>query len=183
MLSSRLAAASPGTMTAPSLPPFMSPAYVVASIPPAIVVALWQTPHLAAMTAPMFASKVGLPVRGAGMGVGTGVGICACRISRSFGASNPAYVNTVPWHALLEQKDVLLVPPGSAVEWHAAHVLSMDLLCRLIQLALRCDSGSGPRLISTFVTKSWAPATTGTEWQRLHSSRMACWFESRCLPS
>ena len=73
--------------------------------------------------------------------------------------------------------------PRPPCVWHAEQEVSMAWLCRLIQLGLRCDSGSGPRLISMFVTKSLRPATTGIEWHTLHSRRMACWFASRCLPS
>ncbi len=49
-----------------------------------------------------------------GMGVGWG-GSWESSTSRSFGASNPAYSQALPWQALFEQNEVLLVPPGSSV--------------------------------------------------------------------
>ena len=85
----------------------------------------------------MFASYVGFSGAGPGVGVGAGAGSWDCRISRSLGASNPAYVYTFPWQALLEQNEVLLVPPASSVVWQAEHELSMAALCRLIQFGLR----------------------------------------------
>ena len=38
-------------------------------------------------------------------------------VSRNAGASKPANSQLVPWQALLEQNEELLVPPGSAVVW------------------------------------------------------------------
>ncbi|MBF8256946.1 MAG: hypothetical protein HW375_1853, partial [Anaerolineales bacterium] len=46
-------------------------------------------------------------------------------------------VQTLPWQALFEQKELLLIPPASAVVWQLAHVASKAWRCRLIQFDVR----------------------------------------------
>src|SRR3972149_3062873 len=125
----------------------------------------------------------GVPVVGAGGIVVTYFFNSSARTRLNPGALNPAYSHSVPWQPEFEQKDVLLVPPGSSTVWQLTQVASKYSRCREIQLELVCDSGSGPRLISILVRNSSAPATTGMEWHRLHSSLTASPLVVRCLPS
>src|SRR4030066_411040 len=94
---------------------------------------------------------VSAPLPGA-TGVGVG-GSCASKMAFKAGASKPAYVHVLPWQPLLEQNEVLLTPPASAVVWQLEQVLSNTWRCRAIQFALRCDCGSGPRLHSMSATE------------------------------
>jgi hypothetical protein len=114
---------------------------------------------------PMTASYDNGSSDGGGVGVGS-EGTWANKISRNPGASKPAYSQAMPWQALLEQKELSSVPPGLPVVWQFSQVGSNTSRCKLIQLGLRCDSGSGPRLTSMLATKSEGQATT--EWSGIH---------------
>jgi hypothetical protein len=69
----------------------------------------------------MVASYVRGPLRFNADGVGVG-GNDDRIVSRSAGASRPAYFQSIPWQALFEQKDVLSVPPGLVVVWQSLQV-------------------------------------------------------------
>ncbi len=70
-----------------------------------------------------FSKVTSVPGSGVSMTTGSGGGgSWSLRISRKAGASKPAYSITLPWQALLEQKDVLLVPPGSSIVWQLLQV-------------------------------------------------------------
>ncbi len=84
------------------------------------------------------ASYVRGPDRFNGDGVGVG-GKDERMVSRKAGALKPAYFQTIPWQALLEQKDELSVPPGLLVVWQSLQVWLNTWLCMAIQFELRWD--------------------------------------------
>lgn len=90
------------------------------------------------------------------------------------GAFKPAKVHLFPWHALLEQKEELSLPPALRVSWHCWQDVLNWVRCSASQVVERCDSGSSGAAIE--ITGAGPPIfeTSGSVWQRLHSRGMAC---------
>src|SRR3972149_4175285 len=101
----------------------------------------------------------GVPVVGAGGIVVTYFFNSSARTSLNPGALNPAYSHSVPWQPEFEQKDVLLVPPGSSTVWQLTQVASKYSLRWEVQLDRLFFLKRWPPFRYLTLTNSSAPAT------------------------